>query len=330
MVVCAKCGNRNLDEAEFCGECGRYLKWGDDEPAAAQVPEKVAVAQAEVVQPAPETAPVRHATIEPTETRALQPGDLICGQCGMGNVPTRKFCSRCGHSLAESVAVAVPWWRRVLPRRKRKEFSAGSRPGQDGVRRRTGRAAAAKRGIGKVVRRTIAVIVALAAVLYAAYVPFRTTVNHFATGVWNQATGIFETKYVPVHPTRVTATASEPGHDGNLAADNATNTYWAAPVNGAEPALVFTFDHAADLRRAIIRSGIGDKFQSAHRPAKLHLVFSTGKTFDVALADTPDAQTVDIGNSAGATSVEVHVVALHRSLSGTDVAISEIELFEAG
>ena len=324
MVVCAKCGNRNLDEAEFCGQCGRYLKWGDDEPAE-QVPE-TAGAQAEAVQPAEQAVAVKEA---PPEPRVLQPGDLICGQCGMGNAPTRRFCGRCGKSLEESAVVALPWWRRIFGRKPR-ELAAGSRPGKDGVRRRTGRAGAAKRRVGKIVRRTIAVVVALAAVLYGLYVPFRTVVNNTAVGLWNQATGIFETKYVPVHPVKVTSNVAEPGHDAKLVSDNAINTYWAAPVNGAEPALVFTFDHPVDLRRAFVRSGIGDKFQAAHRPAQLHLVFSTGKTFDVPLTDSPDAQQIDIENSAGATSVELHVVALHRSLSGTDVAISEIELFEAG
>ena len=32
-------------------------------------------------------------------TRRLRPGDLICGQCGEGNPPVRRFCGRCGDSL---------------------------------------------------------------------------------------------------------------------------------------------------------------------------------------------------------------------------------------
>jgi hypothetical protein len=50
----------------------------------------------------------------------------------------------------------------------------------------------------------------------------------------------------------------------------------------------------------------------------------------VDLADTPDEQRVKIEGSAGASGVEVHVVELHRSLRGDEVALAEIEFFAAG
>lgn len=37
-----------------------------------------------------------------------------------------------------------------------------------------------------------------------------------------------------------------------------------------------------------------------------------------------------MANGAGATSVEVHVVELHRSLQGDDVAVSEVKFFGTG
>jgi hypothetical protein len=346
MVICAQCGEPALAATQFCGVCGAFLNW-DGENAGETAPGRTAqpqntqpqsaqpktaqpqTGQPDVVQPAEQRPPVRQRLPEATGTRPPAPGDLICGNCGQGNTPTRKFCSRCGSSLAEAVAVALPWWRRVFPGRKPKQHKAGTRPGKDGVRRRRG-GEETRRRVGRLVRRAIAVAVLLAGLVYAAYEPFRDTVNSQALALKDTVAGIFVTRYTPVRPTKVTATAEEPGHGANLVSDNASNTYWAAPVAGAEPALLLTFDRPVDLRKVIVRVGIGDDFQSAHRPQKVHLVYSTGKTYDLTLADTPDAQDVTIENSAGATSVEMHVVALNRSLSGKDVAISEIEFFEAG
>ncbi|WP_206788380.1 zinc ribbon domain-containing protein [Amycolatopsis sp. MtRt-6] len=326
MVIYAECGHQGPADVEFCGECGRYLKWDDDGPVAVKAPP--VVQQQQVVQPAEPIAPVRQPVQQTVEEQVLNPGDLICGKCGKGNAPTRNFCSRCGGSLAESEVVKTSWWRRLFGR-KPKEHKAGARPGKDGVRRRTGRAGAARRTVGKVIRRAVAVALIFCALIYALYQPFRGAINTAAVGAWNQVTGIFEAKLNPVRPVKVTATAQANGHAAPLVTDNAKNTFWAAPTD-REQALVFTFDHPADLRKAIVYSGDAADFQAAHRPSKLHLVFSTGKTYDMALADTPDAQEVAIENSEGATSVELHVVGLHRSLNGTDVAISEIELFEAG
>lgn len=326
MVIYAECGHQGPADVEFCGECGRYLKWDDDQPVA--VRQQQPVAQQQVVQPAEPIAPVRQPVQQVVEEQVLNPGDLICGRCGKGNAPTRNFCSRCGTSLAESEVVKTSWWRRVFGR-KPKQHKAGERPGKDGVRRRAGRAGAARRTVGKMIRRTIAVALVLAALVYALYQPFRSAINTAALGLWSQVTGIFEAKLNPVHPIKVTATGEAPGHPAPLVSDGAKNTFWAAPVD-REPALVFTFDHPVDLRKAIVYSGDAANLQGEHRPQKLHLVFSTGKTYDMVLADTVDLQEVPIENSAGATSVELHVVGLHRSLNGTDVAISEIELFEAG
>ncbi len=327
MVTCPECGNQDPTGAEFCGVCGHYLKWDDEQPVAVRQPQPVA--QQQVVQPAEPVAPVRAPVQQTVEEQVLNPGDLICGKCGKGNAPTRNFCSRCGASLADSEVVKTSWWSRFFGRKPR-QHKAGERPGKDGVRRRSGRGGAARRTVGKMIRRVIAVALVLMALIYALYQPFRGAINTAAVGLWSQITGIFEAKLNPVRPIKVTATAQSAGHQAELVSDNATNTFWAAPGNGAEPALVFTFDHPVDLRKAIVHSGDAANFQAEHRPEKVHLVFSTGKTFDMVLADTPDAQEIPIENSAGATSVELHVVGLHRSLNGTDVAISEIELFEAG
>ncbi|QFZ22272.1 NADase-type glycan-binding domain-containing protein [Saccharothrix syringae] len=250
-----------------------------------------------------------------TERRQPQPGDLICGQCGEANTPTRKFCSRCGSALAEAAVVPEKWWRRLLPERA---------PAKAGTRHRRGNA---RRGVGKVLRWSFLTALLAAVGLYGLAPAVRSAVNTWALDRVHDVKGVFATDLTPVHPTSVTATAESAGHPALLAADNAKNTFWLAPVEPRPPALVLDFGQEVDLRQAIVRAGDPDDFQAAHRPKKLHLVYPTGRTFDVELADTPDEQRVKIEGSEGATSVEVHVVEVHRSLRGSEVALAEIEFF---
>jgi ribosomal protein L40E len=320
MIVCTRCGESSPPDIQFCGVCGTYLSWSGTEVAEQSQVLAGAAEQAGQpgVQQPTEARVLRIPTPAPTPKQPIQPGDLICGQCGTGNAPTRRFCRQCGHSLAEAQIVKTPWWRRLIPKRRTRRL--GARP-------RKGSGRSIWRTLGRWFRRVVVALVALATLLYVAVPGFRTGVNHQAVGLKNWVESIFVTKFTPVRPSGVTATGAMPDHAAGLVADNAKNTYWAVPAVG-EPSLVLKFDHPVDIRRMIVHSGIAADFESAHRPAKLHLVYSTGRSFDVTLADTPKEQTVDIGESAGATSIEVHIVALHRSLQGTTVAISEIELFE--
>jgi hypothetical protein len=160
MVMYAECGHQGPADVEFCGECGRYLKWEDDEPAAARQPP---VAQQQVVQPTEPIAPARQPVQQTVEEQVLNPSDLICGRCGKGNAPTRNFCSRCGTSLAESEVVKTSWWQRLFGR-KPKEHKAGARPGKGGVRRRVGRAGAARQ-VGKMIPGVIGIGIAVALAL---------------------------------------------------------------------------------------------------------------------------------------------------------------------
>ncbi|WP_440901159.1 zinc ribbon domain-containing protein, partial [Actinosynnema sp.] len=256
-----------------------------------------------------------------TERRQAQPGDLICGRCGDSNPPTRNFCSTCGDSLAAATVTPTTWWRKLFPR-KDKTVAAGTR-------NRARRSGAVRKGLGRAVQLVLLVAVLLFGALYWLVDPFRSTVNGTVTGAVEDVRGVFDAKLEPVRPTAVSATAELPDHPAALVADNASNTHWAAPAD-PRPALVLDFGKQVDLAKAIVRSGVGADFQSAHRPQRLHLVYSTGRTHDVDLADTPDPQEVALANSEGAERVEVHVTGLHRSLSGNDVAISEIEFFAQG
>lgn len=303
----------------------RPLPQPEPAPRAAQP----SVGQSSVAQPTEEQPrrPPRPAPPEPPPQEPPVPGDKICGQCGAGNVPTRNFCHSCGASLADVRVVAEPWWRRFLPKPGGKRYEAGSRPGKGGIRRRGGQLGAAGRRMASLVRRVLLVAVLLLGLLYALIPGFRSAVNDQVLALKDAIQGIFVTKLDPVHPIDVQANHELPGHQPNMASDGYKNTYWAADA-GANPTLVFTFQRQVDIREAIVHSGVGADLESTARPRTLHLVYSTGKTYDVKLADTGDEQQVDIKNSAGARRVEIHVGDLYRSLQSDDVAISEIELFQ--
>jgi hypothetical protein len=280
------------------------------------------------VQPqavAPQALKKRAAPVQKTApTRKLRPGDLICGDCGEGNAPTRKFCSRCGATLATAVVVKEKWWRRLLPRRKPKTLAAGERPGQGGVKAKKKRSLA---GVIRPIRMVVSIALLFATIAYGVYSPFREWVNDRWTSAKDRVDRVISPDYVPVNASQAVANLETPEHPGAFLTDGFKNTFWSAPVGGPEPTVVLTFSEPVDLDRAIVHNGSGESFQSQHRAKDLHLVYSTGETFDVTLKDTPDEQQVDIDGAQDVTSVEVHVVSIYEALQGTDLAVSEIEFF---
>jgi hypothetical protein len=263
-------------------------------------------------------------------SRRLRPGDLICGDCGEGNQETRKFCSRCGNSLAEAEVVKTPWWRKLLPRRGAKVRKSGDRP------KRSGRGGKSKAGLFasntfKLVRRTITIALLIGGLLYGILPPFRGWVNQQYVTVKHKVEAMIFPQYLPVSPIKgdfKCPVELPPSNGCAQVTDGFSNTFWAAPRPGPEPVVVLQFGRSVDLKRIIVRNGAGDDFQGNHRARKLHLVFSTGKTADVNLVDNPDPNQYEVDNGEGASSVEVHVVELFESVKGSNLAIAEIELFE--
>jgi hypothetical protein len=276
-------------------------------------------------EPAPlkptDTVPRRRHYADTPQPRPPAPGDLICGQCGTGNVSTRRFCGRCGAALAEATVVPTPWWRRLLPRRTRKVPKSGERPHRSAARGLLSRAF-------RVLRWVLVLLLVLAGLAYALAPGVRGWANPSLTTVARKAQSIFKPVYVPVRPVDVLASGELPDHPARAVSDGFTNTHWAMPEGGAEPVLMFRFENPVDLKRAIVRSGASDDFQSTHRPERLHLVFSTGKTTDLTLVDSPDPQILDLPGSEGATSVEIHIVSRYPAFSGPNLALTEIEFFE--
>ena len=267
------------------------------------------------------------AVVKRPPTRRLRPGDLICGDCGEGNADTRRFCSRCGATLLTAEVVKTPWWRKILPKRRTKVRKAGERTAKD-RRAKSTAAGTAFRAAFKTIRALVAVVLVLGGVAYGSLPAVRTWVNNQVASWQQDAQSALDMTYAPVHPTKVTATFEEPTHPADQVADSISNTFWAAPTNKGEATLVFTFDRPVNIDKAIIQNGDNDKFDQTFRAERLHLVYSTGKTEDLTLKDQPDPQELTVQNGHNVTSLEIHVTATFQSLHGTDLAISEIELFQ--
>jgi hypothetical protein len=347
MIICAQCGEHNEADDRFCGACDAFLEW-EGEPATAEQslidPAEVGPGGAEPDAEQSATAAPRSTVAQPTETRPRPrarasrpstdrppaPGELICGQCGAGNVSTRRFCRRCGAPLADAEVVKTPWWRRVFRKRpKVKTAEASAVPAHRPSRpRRPGRAGAAGRRAMRWGRNLLALGAVAGISMYGLIGSFREAVNDRVLGEKDRVEDVFDNDLVPVRPVRVTATAALPKHGAALATDNATDTYWAAPIR-PRPVLVLFFDHPVQISQAIVHNGVGEKFQNSHRAGTLHLVFATGQTDDVELEDTPDSQEVSVESGDGGRRLEIHLDELHRSVNGSFVAISEIELFES-
>jgi len=295
-------------------------------PAAQPATAQPATTQPAAVQPAamqptafrPRAAP-KPAAAPPT--KRLRPGDLICAECGEGNDPVRKFCSRCGQSLATAEVASTPWYRRLFPKRKAKVLAAGERP------KRRGGAGINFGSIARLVRNVVVVVVVLGGIAYGAIPGFRDTVNNRVNGIISS----FNSKVAaptPVHATSVKASSSITGHDGSLAVDAFSNTYWAAPLNhDPHPTLTVGFSPAVNISVMLFISGDTANELSEARPEELHLVFSNGATQNIKLADEATSQQFNINGATKVTGVTIQIMSVYASTSGNAVALSDVEFF---
>lgn len=287
----------------------------DDAPADEELAPQVA---------RPKAAPVRR-----TAGHDLRPGDRICGQCGTGNQPVRKFCARCGENLAEAEIVATPWWRRLVRRRAR-TVKAGTRPRKPGsTRSRT-----ALRQISRKIRVVVALVLMVGGFLYGLYPPFRGYVNDNVLAAKQAVFGLADKALSPVHPSSVTANEQVTGHPGQLAVDEFNNTYWLAPWNGSQapqvPTLTLGLANTTILRKMIITIGAAGNYTSQDRPAIVELSYSNRENEFVTLQDTAKPQQFTLLHGVGVNSVQIRVLQVFPAQGSTDVAVTEIELFGVG
>lgn len=264
-------------------------------------------------------------------THRLRPGDLICGQCGEGNPPARKFCSRCGTSLTEAVPAHVPWWRRLKLRRGPRVTAVpatGSGPGRPPAGRDV------KHSMRKLYRKgrlVAGALILVAGLVYGAYPPFRNMINSKVASFKSKVTNSINVHYVPIHPVTVSASAQAHGHPGELAVDSFSNTYWLAPFSLTDfPTLNLTFSHPVTLTRMIIFSGASGNYLADSRPSLLVLLYSNDESFTLTPQDTPKSQTLNIHNAVEIKSVKIEVEGTFPGNHSADVAISDIELFGIG
>ncbi|MEU7982215.1 hypothetical protein AB0B63_27250 [Micromonospora sp. NPDC049081] len=264
-------------------------------------------------------------------TRRLQPGDLVCGECGEGNVPTRRFCSRCGDSLRTAEVARRRWWQRLLPRRGPRVTAAGARPGTPG--------GGGAGGVGGVLHSIYQRSNAVAAVLlfaigvaYLIYPPLRERINGAVsgpvTGARDWADRKINPRFVAVRPVEVTGGASVRDHGPALSVDQYRNTHWQVRWDAEKPPTVtLRFAAEVDLQRLIVTAGTAEDYTASHRPKTLHLVYSTNRSDTLAIEDTGEPQTLTLDGADGVTSVQIQVTDVHRAEKGTDVTVSEFEFF---
>ena len=264
-------------------------------------------------------------TMEPPTRR--HPGDLICGQCGEGNDPTRHFCRRCGNSLDEALAVRLPWYRRFLNRlfgvRTRE---AGWRPHRVGPPNVLG-------VVWRVVRLAIGAIIVVAVLAFLLVPSFHKLVVDRVSKTYTSLRVALRPNLDPVYPVAATATTQIANHPASLAIDKFSNTYWAASANDRAIVLTLQFSGPVDLADIGFRSGASgtapaDAFLSQPRPHQVHLVFSNHTTADLTVKDQDPTQTQWFSIDAKqVTMVEVHIQSVWApaGASRSAVAITEVE-----
>jgi hypothetical protein len=288
-------------------------KTGPAQPGA-QTPDamkpQVAKKQAKVIQ---KTKP----------TRRLKPGDLICGECGEGNPPARKFCSRCGTSLEAAKTVKKKWWQKLIPKRKVKTLEVGERPGVGGVKGKK-----ARKPLGAVLRRTLGIVGIVCTLLFTFVAPFRNWVQDSVfqpvKDKWNDFTTQDFDQVATLNPT---STAAYPEFPITNAFDGFSNTAWRAPFQPGNIIITVNFQEPIDIDRAIVRNSDFDNPTGFSRPRNIHLVFpETGQEFNFELKDGNEPETYDINNAAGVSLIQIEIVDLYES-PNTDVALTEWEWF---
>jgi hypothetical protein len=251
-------------------------------------------------------------------SKELSAGDLICGQCGEGNEPVRKFCRRCGNSLATAEVASTSRSRRFLPQRKAKVLAAGERP---------------KRGtfsFGTVVRvgsYVVLAVVLIGAIAYGALPQVRNAINSRVSSTVQAVTGNAP-RPTTVTVASLTASSAIAGHPAARAIDPYINTYWAAPLTtDAHPKLTVAFAHAENVSVMLFISGDTAAEASEPRPKTLHIVFSNGTSQDVSLVDGAKAQQVSITGAQSITGMTIQIMSTYSSTSGNAVALGDVEFF---
>ncbi|MBW3649206.1 MAG: hypothetical protein KY458_01425 [Actinobacteria bacterium] len=303
-------------------------------PAAQQpAAQQPAAQQPTAQQPSASKMPPRpDPKVKPAD-KVLKAGDLVCGQCGEGNDPTRKFCRKCGNSLAQAVpAKKVPWWKKLFSRKSRVSKEAGTR----GSKVRAAKEASFKVQIVLNTLRRVLMVLAFLGVAGSFAVPStRNLIMDKGRSALRSAQGLFNPQFDPVNAVAVSASSAIPGREAAFANDLHSNTYWAegSEGDGVGETISFSFENKVDLARVVVYSGAADSsenFLKQPRPKRLHLVFDNDGSADLLLKDQFEPQIFGLKGAKGVSTVNITIAEVYKGQGGSDTAIAEVEFKKKG
>jgi hypothetical protein len=276
-------------------------------------------------------------------TREVNPGDLVCGQCGEGNDPKRKFCRRCGASLQEAVVFVLPWYQRWWQALTRKKVrAAGDRP--KNRRRLVGGSGPGI--IWGILRIVLVIAVIVVVILALTSHGFRHRVNRY----YHDVVGVVHPSYTPVHPSSASANSEQVGFPPSATIDGAINSHWAtAPVNnGIGATLTLRMATPTDIDKFGILNGNQDSstsFLTEPVPKDVRVVFAEivpeknaeGRTVNkvetavknYTLKDVPNFQTFT-ESYKGVSVFELTILSVYPPSNGNgrNASIAEVEFFK--
>jgi hypothetical protein len=264
-------------------------------------------------------------------TRRLEPGDLICPECGEGNPETRKFCSRCGTSLETAQVVKRKWWQKLI-RRGPKKRKAGDRPSA-----RKTRKSFPSKVLGILfggVSRVVGVIFIVGGLVYGLVPNVRNSVNEEFSSIKNTVNGWLHKERPQVRPVTTFSTTALRRHRAGLATDAYSNTYWATPATTGrhQPELTVNFGDKVNLKNIAVYNGVGsseDSYDGFARPAEVHLFYpENGKSDDLTFADIPDKQTYTLHNANGITEIHIFIVTYNGNKGLKNMALARVDFFK--
>ncbi|MFC7547756.1 hypothetical protein [Plantactinospora sp. GCM10030261] len=349
-AVCGECGQRSPAGVQFCGTCGAFLEWAQEDPGGGEpAPPVDAVAPPDLAAappapsdpvlgespPDPAAGPVgrpaggaavrrpdeapRHRPVALPETPApLAAGERPCSGCGTGNDPARRFCRSCGAPLTGTVVERrPPWWRRLLA------ALGGRRVYRAGYRRPVTEPARWWRPV-------LLMAVLLALVLLGAG-PGWGMVGRLVDTVRDRTAD-----RVAVTPAAARASSAAPRAGAEQVFDGVSNRYW-APADSAEGAWVeVDFDRPVRLLNIIVTSGVSTdqrQFLTQDRPRELEVAATTGSgevvRTTLTLSDAPGAQpfAVTVGD---ALRVRFVIRSVYDSRQGHLCGLAELEFRARG
>jgi len=265
---------------------------------------------------------------KPLATADVKAGDKICGQCGFGNDPTRRFCRHCGASLAEATVYTMSWYRRLWRRlTMRRQHAAGERP-------RTRRRAVGGSGPGWLTSWVTRVLtLAIAAVVVLSFVgPWHTSLHSRESRYYHDIANAIHPTYNPVHPVSATASSSAAGHPASNLIDGAINTSWQSDGTSTSQTITLQLPAPSDIAKIGFLNGDQDlpqDFVTEPRPQQLSIVFNGPKPMSktITLSDTPNFQSFSISTKS-TTSITISILSVYPATgNGKNVSIAEIELF---